>query len=276
MENVILYCLLLIFELEDILLASSTMRLISCNEKSLSTHPPHVITHVAQLLNSSHQHYLTATFSVYEWTISISHLNTHQLDFDQVAGSPHAHKHVLHSTLSSGIENMESAIVLLDTSSSFFGNATENLITLLSTLSAQFKKDSAFFESQVRKARKDAYSAALLGIVAGPLGLILSYFIAVFVVEAMVVPELYARLANIKGTFDSWHSSITIAVSSIAMSRKDVDTKRMSICQIMDTTKQFASGLQMHGIVNHDLAQYSNVLNVLCNSYQNTSSMCYL
>ena len=179
---------------------------------------------IKTLLMDSQDKYFEATQTVYEWCgVATQLLAAYILLFDEYnEKKASAQKDILIKVLDDGITKLNEAQKSLLVSSQSFNNASGKLLALDSQLTNDFSEKSSYFQSQVDKIRKEAYAGAAAGIVAGPFGLIISYSIAVGVVEGKLIPELKNKLKSVQNFF-------TTLSNTVKQANKDIDAAKLKL-----------------------------------------------
>lgn len=141
--------------------------------------------------------YHRSSKSIYDWTGTTLPILTQYLDlFDKNSeNDAKTAKKLLVDMLDDGIKSMTHAQKELASCSAHFNQASGKLVSLNTRLGIDFDKESNYYASQVSDIRLKAYiGAAILG----PFGLL----IAAGIVEGKVVPDLDAKLADIKKFYE--------------------------------------------------------------------------
>lgn len=167
------------------------------------------------LLLDSQDKYYMSTQSIYRWcglTIKIIPIFIKTLDTSDQSDFQHK---LIMKVLDDGIEKINDAIKLLGESSASFNLTSGNLTALDSRLKHDFDNKSSYFKSRVDQIRKEAYGGAASGLIAGPFGLVISYSIAVGVVEGKLIPELNKKLTETKEFFIKLRTDVANAGKEI-------------------------------------------------------------
>lgn len=180
-----------------------TIQKLGQYQESYSSKAAPLVGKVKTLLLNSQNEYYKATQSVFEWTGIVKCLIPVYIELFESHNEEKAkaQKDILLSVLSEGITKMNSAQDALTESSKSFNQASGELVSLNTTLKNDFEVNSGYYQGQVEKIRKEAYAGAVAGIAAGPFGLLISYSIAAGVVEGKLIPQLNARLDEVKNSF---------------------------------------------------------------------------
>jgi len=231
-----------------------------------------LVGEIKALLLNAKDAYFTSSQEIYEWcglAIPILHAYNNLLtNSDPVAIS--SRKNLIVQVLNQGITKMTAAQAKLDAASLAFNGASTKVIALRAQLKNDFSEAGAYYQSQVEKMRREAYGTAATGIFAGPFGLIITYSIAAGVVEGKLIPELQAKLEEVRNYFNTVD---TLLVSSDADMAKSKETLKKEINVITDLkvsaekTLTFAKLESAHA---DTIKQHTNELINKCINYQQT------
>ena len=111
--------------------------------------------------------------------------------------------------------------------------STQNDIrTIIDTLKRVQDNFIAEEKAAAAKVRTEAYTGAMAGLVAGPLGLIISYSIAAGVTEGLTIPNIEEDFANQQKTLDGYVDSFEEMQSETKDLQERLDTKRKQLIEI--------------------------------------------
>lgn len=154
--------------------------------------------------------YFRSTQSVYEWAgLSIPLLTAYIALFNEHdQKKSETQKTMLLTVLDKGIARMKEAQNELDKSSGSFNLAAGKLTSLNARLRDDFDEKSAFFDSKISDIRLKVY---LGSAILGPFGLI----IAAGVLEGKIVPDLKAKLEDIRVFYEEMRNKVKKAATDI-------------------------------------------------------------
>ncbi|KAJ6633170.1 Hemolysin E [Pseudolycoriella hygida] len=231
-----------------------------------------LVGEVKTLIKNAEDNYFSATQSIYEWCSLTTRLLKIYLDLFEKRTSKtyEAQRALLVKVLDDGLTKMSAGQAKLEQCSMNFNNVAGKLTTLNTTLANDFDTKSSYFLGQVDKIRKEAYLGAAAGFVLGPFGAIISYSIAAGIVEGKLIPELQAKMQEVKGFFEKLQGTIeqtNVDIDSTKGKLKD-EVKSIGVLKVQtEETKQLIPLDYLDELRDTILESVNNLIKE-CDAYQ--------
>ena len=100
-----------------------------------------------------------------------------------------------------GTKQIAESLAYLDSAEEELRNTGASLIKIQAQLEIDCDSKSPFFDMLIKQQRTQSYASATVGLLLGPLGLIVAEGIAAGVTEASLVPNLQKQLEGLKNTY---------------------------------------------------------------------------
>ena len=238
------------------------------HEKDYSNQAGQIVGKIKTLLLDSHDQYLKATQSVFEWCSLTSALLQAYLDLfeDYNEEKAESQKIIILKVLKNGIDKMNAAQNSLGSSSMSFNEASGQISLLRTQLSNDFDNGSSYFKHQVDKIRKEAYAGAGAGIIFGPFGLIVSEGIAAGVVEGKLIPELLAKFKEVQKHFDEVKELVSKANKDINETKTKLQNEIEIIGDIRVKTEETSLYIKINSLRERLRKSATNLI-TLCQMY---------
>ncbi|KAJ6649186.1 Hemolysin E, chromosomal, partial [Pseudolycoriella hygida] len=163
----------------------------------LSNESAQLVGEVKTLIKNAKDNYSSATRCVYEWCELTTQLLQIYIDlFDErISKTYEAQRELLVKVLDDGYTKMSAGQSELEQCASNFNKAAGRLATLNTTLAKDFDTNSSYFQGQVDKTRKN-------------IGAIIPYSIYARIFGVKLIPELQAKMKEVKGFFEKLQGTI--------------------------------------------------------------------
>lgn len=239
-------------------------------KKDYSAEAGKIVGETTTLLLDSKDKYFMSTQSVAEWCDVARKLLTVYLKLfgdGYNADKAKAQKDILVKVLTDGVTKMTSAQSELAASSTSFNAAIGKIQALRSQLNNDFTKDSTYFNDCVSKIRKEAYGTSTVGLILGPIGLIITYSISAGVVEGKLIPDLEAHFAEVQKKFEDLQKIVQKAYSDLTASKEKLQKEIKNIGTIKTQTESTNFFVQYDDLMLDSLQEAATTLIGMCNAY---------
>lgn len=243
-------------------------------QKDYSTATGALVGEVKTLLLTANDKYLAATQSVFEWCgLTTALLGGYLTLFDNyTAEKANGQKTIVIKVLSEGLTKMDAAQKSLQASSESFNAASGKLITLNVQMKSDFDSGSVYFEAQVDKLRKEAYGGAAVGVLLGPLGLLISYSVAAGVLEGQLIPKLKKGFEEVTKVYEEMTTLVVKADKDISATKAQLQKEIVRIGEMKTQTEATKVFVDLDGLMVAELKAAANKLIEQCRAYQNSHS----
>lgn len=224
-----------------------SISVLDANSDAYSSNAAEVVNRIRTALETSIHHHEYSSQHVANWCSSSYGGLTFILDsisWREIHAIAELHTDQLIAILSEGANQMEIAIEQLEESKDNFNYASGQLKYLSTVLDHDYSEESAFYDEQYNKVRKEAYAGALSGAAyGGIIGLAIAYTIAASVVEAKSIPDLKRSFEETRQKFDNLQNVITDAQDTISQTKKALDREILILTEMaseIELTEIFA------------------------------------
>lgn len=224
-----------------------SISVLDANSDAYSSNAAEVVNRIRAALETGIHHHEYSSQHVADWCSSSYGGLTFILDsisWREIHAIAELHTDQLIAILSEGANQMEIAIEQLEESKDNFNYASGQLKYLSTVLDHDYSEESAFYDEQYNKVRKEAYAGALSGAAyGGIIGLVIAYSIAASVVEAKSIPDLKRSFEETRQKFDNLQNVITDAQDTISQTKKALDREILILTEMaseIELTEIFA------------------------------------
>jgi hemolysin E len=239
-------------------------------EKDYSASAGALVGQVKTLVLDAQDKYLAATQSVFEWAGICSGLLVHYVNlFDGLnEEKAKAQRTILLKVLDDGVTKMGAAQLSLQASTLSFNGASGKLITLSTQLRADFDEGSVYFQAQVDKLRKEAYAGAAVGVIGGPLGLLIAYSIAAGVLEGQLIPQLRKGFAHVESVYAEMTKLIVQSGKDIDAAKAKLQQEIRRIGEMKGQAEETKLFVELDALMIASLKESATKLINACNQYR--------
>ncbi|KAJ6646941.1 Hemolysin E [Pseudolycoriella hygida] len=228
-----------------------------------------LVGEVKALIKNADDNYFSATQFMYEWCSLTKRLLQIYLDLfgKRTSNTYAAQRGILVKVLDDGLTKMSAGQAELEQCSINFNNVAGKLTTLNTTLAHDFDSKSSYFQRQVDKISKRAYLGEGTDFVPGPFGV-------TEIVQDKLIPELQAKMQEVKGFFEKLQGTIeqtNVDIDSIKGKLKD-KVKSIGVLKVQTEEAEQIIPLDYLDELRDTISETVNNLIKECNLVRETST----